>query len=160
MKSLLLTLLLVLGIHPLGAKTPLTPAEISAIEVTAKAFAEAFKDNNADNLRKLLITHTVFADIVPADVIEENTYNELIAANLACFKEWRGAFSDLKKYDSYWSVTVIPGERIKRQPWISASETVIHNTFVELHYSNRIKITLKLEDVVIAGGICHILKID
>jgi len=159
MKLLLLALLIVLGTHGIAAKTPLTPADVAAIEETAKAFAEAFKDNNPDTLQKLLLTHTVFADIVPADAIGANTYNELIAVNRACFKEWRSVFADLKKYDAYWSVTVIPGERSEHKSWISP-DAVIHNTFVELHYANRIKITLKLEDLVLIGGKCHILQID
>lgn len=159
MKLLVLTLLIVLGAHGVAAKTPLTPADVSAIEVTAKAFAAAFKDNDADTFQKLLITHTAFADIVPANSIGANTYNELIAGNLACFKEWRSAFSDLKQYDVYWKIIVLPGERSAHKVWISP-EAVIHNTFVELHYANRIKITLKLEDLVLAGGKCHILQID
>lgn len=159
MKSLVCTLLFVLSTHVVGAQRPLTPAEIAAIQVTAKSFADAFKDNNEDLLPTLLIPYTVLADILPADTIGENTYNDLVNSNLTRFKEWRAVFGDLKKYDQYWTVTVIPGKPLESKDW-SSSGAVIHNTFVELQYSNRIKITLKIEDLVIAGDKCHILKID
>lgn len=54
-KSLVRTLLFVLGPLAVSATTPLTPPEISVIELTAKAFGEAFKDNDADLLQKLLV---------------------------------------------------------------------------------------------------------
>ncbi len=143
----------------LGASQGFSADELAAAEQTALAFAELFRNRDEDGLGRLLLSRDGLIEVLAAETWEATEpdvlYPLLVEGTMDRFLQLRGFCGDLEGM----AVSFRPGAQTSAAH-LADGVRMLKNSKVVFSYAQRVEIAVKIEEMVLSGGSCYILKLD